>query len=157
MSAMASQNSSISTVLAVCSVAHQRNHQSSASLAFVRGIHRWPVDSPHKGPVTRKIFPIWWRHHDQVISLYHGICRVCNNIPQRSQEVGRIHMYVNWSRQSCTDVASSCPRQKYKVNFSHPFEIDHHISRLALSFWWHWHANYFRWPGDQWIPLTKGQ
>ena len=24
---------------------------------FVRGIHRWPVNSPHKGPVTRKLFP----------------------------------------------------------------------------------------------------
>ena len=38
----------------------QRKHQSSASLAFVRGIHRWTVDSPHKGqvtPVTRKMFP----------------------------------------------------------------------------------------------------
>ena len=35
----------------------QRKHQSSASLAFVRGIHRWPVNSPHKGPVTRKMFP----------------------------------------------------------------------------------------------------
>ena len=32
-------------------------HQSSASLAFVRGINRWPVNSPHKGPVTRKMFP----------------------------------------------------------------------------------------------------
>ena len=32
-------------------------HQSSASLAFVRGIHRWPVNSPHKLPVTRKMFP----------------------------------------------------------------------------------------------------
>ena len=33
--------------------------QSSASLAFVRvrGIHREPVNSPHKGPVTRKMFP----------------------------------------------------------------------------------------------------
>ena len=28
----------------------------STSLAFVRGIHRWPVNSPHKGPVTRKMF-----------------------------------------------------------------------------------------------------
>ena len=38
--------------------------QRPASLAFVRGIHRWPVNSPHKGPVTRKILPlIWWRHH----------------------------------------------------------------------------------------------
>ena len=35
----------------------QRKHQSFASLAFVRGIHRWPVNSPHKRPVTRKMFP----------------------------------------------------------------------------------------------------
>ena len=41
----------------VYSDADQRKHQSSASLAFVRGIHRWPVNSPHKGPVTRKMFP----------------------------------------------------------------------------------------------------
>ena len=34
-----------------------RKHQSSAPLAFVRGIHRGPVNSPHKGPVTRKMFP----------------------------------------------------------------------------------------------------
>ena len=48
----------------VYSCADQRKHQSSASLAFVRGIHRWPVNSPHRWPVTRKIFPfddfIWW-------------------------------------------------------------------------------------------------
>ena len=34
-----------------------RSKKSSASLAFLRGIHRWPVNSPHKGQVTRKIFP----------------------------------------------------------------------------------------------------
>ena len=38
--------------------ADQRKHQSSTSLVFVRGIHRWPVNSPNKGPVTRKMFPI---------------------------------------------------------------------------------------------------
>ena len=37
--------------------ADQRKHQSSSSLAFVRGIHRRPVNSPHKWPVTRKTFP----------------------------------------------------------------------------------------------------
>ena len=37
--------------------ADQRKHQSSASLAFVRGIHRGPVNSPHKWPVTRKMSP----------------------------------------------------------------------------------------------------
>ena len=31
--------------------------QSSASLAFVREIHRGPVNSPHKWPVMRKMFP----------------------------------------------------------------------------------------------------
>ena len=35
----------------------QRKHQSSAPLGFVRGIQRWPVDYPHKGPVTRKKVP----------------------------------------------------------------------------------------------------
>ena len=40
-----------------CSGADQRKHQSSSLLAFVRGIDRWPVNSPHKGPETRKMFP----------------------------------------------------------------------------------------------------
>ena len=51
----------------VCSGGDQRKHQSSALLAFVRGIHRCPVYSPHKGPVTRKMFPF-----DDVIMLCHG-------------------------------------------------------------------------------------
>ena len=42
----------------VCSGVDQRKHQSSTSQAFVRGIHRWPVNSPHKGPVRRKMFPL---------------------------------------------------------------------------------------------------
>ena len=53
MSKMASQITSVLIVyLTVCSGPDQRKHHSSASLAFVRGIHRWPVNSPHKGPVT---------------------------------------------------------------------------------------------------------
>ena len=32
-----------------------KKHQSSVSLAFVRGIRRWPVNSRHKGPVTRNM------------------------------------------------------------------------------------------------------
>ena len=59
ISTMASQIISLTIVYpTVCSGADRRIPQSSASLAFVRGIHRWPVNSPHKGPVTRKIFPI---------------------------------------------------------------------------------------------------
>ena len=58
MSAMASQITDVSIVCsAVGSGTDQRKHQSSASLAFVRGIHRWPGNSPHIRPVTRKMFP----------------------------------------------------------------------------------------------------
>ena len=58
MSLMASQITSLTIVYStVYSGADQRKHQSSVSLAFVRRIHRGPVNSPHKWPVTRKIFP----------------------------------------------------------------------------------------------------
>ena len=58
MSAMASQITSLAIVYStVYPGADQSKHQSSASLAFVKGIQRWPVNSPHKGPVTRKMFP----------------------------------------------------------------------------------------------------
>ena len=58
MSPMGFQITSVSIVYStVCSGAYQRKHQSSALLAFVGGIHRGPVNSPYKGPVTRKMFP----------------------------------------------------------------------------------------------------
>ena len=61
MSAMASQIASLTIVYSsVYSGFDQRNHQSSASLAFVWEIHRWP----HKWPVTRKMFPF----HDAIMS-----------------------------------------------------------------------------------------
>ena len=67
MDSIASQITSLTIVYsAVYSAADQRKHQSSASLAFVRGIHRGPVNSPHKGPVTRKMFPF-----DDVIMRGH--------------------------------------------------------------------------------------
>ena len=66
MSTMASQITSLTIVYStIYSDADQRKHQSSVSLAFVRGIHRRPVNSPHKWPVMRKMFPF-----DDVI-MYH--------------------------------------------------------------------------------------
>ena len=68
MSEMASQITSVSIVyLAVYSDADQRKYQSSASLAFVRGIHRGPVNSPHKWPVTRKMFTF----DDVIMTISH--------------------------------------------------------------------------------------
>ena len=57
MGAMSSQITYFSVVCSIiCSGADKWKHQSSASLASVRGIHRWTMDSLHKGPVTRKMF-----------------------------------------------------------------------------------------------------
>ena len=58
MSRMVSQITGVSIVYSmVCSGADQRKHQSFASLAFVSGIHQWPVNFWYKGPVTQKMFP----------------------------------------------------------------------------------------------------
>ena len=66
MGLMASQITSLTIVYStVDSGADQSKHQSSASLAFVWGIHRGPVTSPHKWPVTRKMLPF-----DDVIMTY---------------------------------------------------------------------------------------
>ena len=65
MGTMASQITSLTIVYStVYSDADERKHQSSASLAFVRGIHRWPVNSPQKWLVTRNMSPF-----DDVIRL----------------------------------------------------------------------------------------
>ena len=64
MSAMASQIASVTIVYStIYSGADQRKYQSSASLAFVRGIHRSPVNSRHKRASNAENVSIWWRHH----------------------------------------------------------------------------------------------
>ena len=93
-STIASQITSLTSVYwTVYWDADQRKYHSSASLAFVRGIHRWPVNSPHKGPVTRKMFPFddvimdnlnvsltgikWFRCHGlQASQCPSGSCKV---------------------------------------------------------------------------------
>ena len=70
MSRMASQITSLKIDYStVYSDTDQRKHQGSASLAFVRGNNRWPVNSPHKRPVNaEKCFHLmtsswdilWW-------------------------------------------------------------------------------------------------
>ena len=69
MSRMASQITSLTIVYStIYSGADQRKHQSSASPAFVRGVHRWLVNSPHKWPVTQYMFPF-----DDVITSNFGL------------------------------------------------------------------------------------
>ena len=88
MSAMASEITSRTIVHStVYSSADQRKHQSSASPAFVREIHRWPVNSPHKRPVTRKMFPF-----DDVI--------ISNWIPKTWHEAQQTRSWNRGSSQS---------------------------------------------------------
>ena len=100
MGTMASQITILAIVYStVYSSADHRKHQSSASPAFVWGIHRRPVNSPHKWPVTRKMFPFddfinaryICRYRDQQVQVsyvyerdtwsvnfsYYGNCKVC--------------------------------------------------------------------------------
>ena len=80
MSAMASQSTSLAIVYStVYSGADQRKHQSSASLAYVRGIHRWPVNSPRKRPVTQKMFPL----DDVIMTWFHS--KPCYNVTTTKQ------------------------------------------------------------------------
>ena len=80
----------------VNSGADQRKHQSSASLAFVWGIHRWPVISPHKWPVTRNLFPfddVKWT----VAWFMTSVIRNCEiPIPIISQSYVQWEAYVNF-------------------------------------------------------------
>ena len=78
---IASQITSLTIVYStVYSDADQRKHQSSASLAYVRGIHRRPLNSLHKWPVTRKMFPfddvMMWCFDFNTTSIWHlyGCC-----------------------------------------------------------------------------------
>ena len=85
MGAIASQITSLTIVYStVYSDADQRKHQSSASLAFEWGIHRGPVNSPHKWPVTRKMFPF-----DDVIMIME--------IPA----LVRRHLYIETAPGAC--------------------------------------------------------
>ena len=70
MTTLTSQISSLAIVYSIdYSDADQRKHQRSASLAFVRGIHRGPMNSPHKWPVTRKMFPF----DDVIMQIGRGV------------------------------------------------------------------------------------
>ena len=84
---VASQITSFTSVYStVYSDADQRKHQSSGSLAFVRGIHRGPVNFFAQMASNAENVSISWRHHGKVVSWsdcisftsddWSSICRV---------------------------------------------------------------------------------
>ena len=125
MSAMASQITGVSMVCStICSGVDQRKHQSSASLAFVRVIHRSPVNSPHKGLVTRKMFPF----HDVIMLL------LLTNVSVVLQWILWIAVYyqaVNYKSMTNMSPCFSCLRlvclygnlQKFDDNISSAYDF----------------------------------
>ena len=98
MTMLASQITSLTVVYSIVySGVNQRKHQSSASLAFVRQIHRGPVNFPHKWPVTRKMFPF----DDVIMELPNG------NLIHRSMMT---HCYLKTPIISMQVVAGLVPK-----------------------------------------------
>ena len=99
MGVIASQITSLAIIYSIVHAgADQRKHQSSVSLAFVRGIHRWPVN----WPITRTMFPfddviMWkrtWRRGWNIGLLSEKVLRLKDlanllDIQQRSSTVSR--------------------------------------------------------------------
>ena len=85
MSAMASRISSLTIIYwSVYSGVDQRKHQSSASLAFVSEIHRWPVNPPPPPPrhthiedqQRGKCFPLMTSSWVACVCVWHDMCHV---------------------------------------------------------------------------------
>ena len=104
---MASQ---ITGVFMICSTVgsdtDQRKHQSSASLAFVWGIHRWPVNSAHKRPITRKMYPF----NDVIMTLilqclHRGFSSV-THCTDTDGDGG--HIWASGLKMSCFTLAQQC-------------------------------------------------
>ena len=127
MRAIASQITSLAIVYStVYSDADQRKHQSSAALAFVWGIHRGPVNSPHKWPATRKMFPF-----DDVI-MSQGVAQAA---PQR--DVHRSFLYKHWSA-SIPSWKINCIHNKVRedISYSSP-----NLNGAAVEVW-EWMRNF---------------
>ena len=126
LSTMAYQITSLTIIYStVYSGADQRKHQSSASLAFVWGIHRWQVNSLHKGPVMRKIFPF-----DDAIMPSWLIARLCV-------------FWEHFMKIDCAignHTASCAPSYKYAM-MDHEWEAKIPICVIPLTHW-----GQFKWP-----------
>ena len=110
MSAMVSQITGVSIVYStVSSGADQRKHQSSASLAFVRLTHRWPMNSSHKGPVARKIFPFdassW---NGEYVHTFGGLAYIIFQNQETPSRLGAALSCLAWPRLAMPCHVLSC-------------------------------------------------
>ena len=103
MSTMASQITGVwIDYTNLCSGADKRKHQSSPSLAFVRGNHRSPVDYPHKGPATRNMFPFDdVTMSDDKVSIITRFSAVYNREPKTMHSIHLRNMHKDSALSCC--------------------------------------------------------
>ena len=167
MGAMASQITSPTIVYSTV-YSGQRKHQSSASLAFVRGIHRWTVNFPYKGPATRNMFPF-----DDVI-MGDLPRRSAHKMPpsqiaHRSRTVIRSPYYTGCSpwdicRLCITSTYLSCPQHRCRLPWF--WGADSASAKNILHFLFRgvfflyvmpsWHGNTFRFADPLWGDTPVG-
>ena len=122
MGAIASQITSLTIVYStVYPDENQGKHQSSASLAFVRGIHRWPVNSPHKGPVMRKmlsfddvIMNAYWQEQVSMMTWWQTSVRalVCIHYRCVAKQNSRASLCRSPDIKSLKQIMVAAARQK---------------------------------------------
>ena len=142
MGAMASQITSLTIVYStVYSGADQREHQSSASLAFVRGIHRSPVNSPHKWPVTRKMLPfddvIMWKQTGRWVFplLFSCVATFCCNINIYIYITVYIYHYHLSEPSLKRGVSHKDQRMSYKSCIQMNIHIIHSMLVRNITYW----------------------
>ena len=128
MGGMASQITSLTIVYStVYSGADQRKHQSPASLAFVRWIHRGLVNSPHKWPVTRKLSPF-----DDVIM--HGV--YARHPTTNSYSYGTCNEGAIGKTEAILSSMGANINQTLCITQAVLFRRWHSISNLMNYIWW---------------------
>ena len=133
----------------------QRKYQSSASLAFVRGIHRWPVNSPHRGSVALKLFPF-----DDVIII------------STNADLAHRHIYI--TRRGRLSVSTIAYRFQEKLPISYQsiqlyssFSCTLHVCCTLVCYripfaWWRHDMQMLPvliclCDGNRWISITNGR
>ena len=155
MGAIASQITSFTIVYSIVySYADQRKHQSSASLAFVRGIYSGPVNSPHEWPVTRKMFPF----DDVIMSI----------LEKKYHKTAILHInplgpsYTTWQHRSgststqvmicCLTAPSHYLNQCWLINLTRDTTATNHLNKLK----YHLSKISFKSPRGQWVQVPVG-
>ena len=158
MSLIASQITSLRIVYStVYSGADHRKHQGSASLAFVRAIHRWPVNSPHKGPVTRKMFHLmassWFVKTLSVRAIFTSIVLVllCENQTRKAERCFIVKVLgVTFNRHDSLPIETA-PQNKMAAFCRRHFQRHFHGRNVS------WFEVFQRfassWPNGQYVTI----